>query len=338
MVGVASAEDGVVFSDAVTPAAGAVDVVIKPSEKDRFTIGFSNISVVNTWRVQMVEEAKYEASLHPEIAEFLVTDAGSSVNKQISDIEDLMARGIDALVVAPGSETALNPVLERVYDAGIPVVIFDADASPARYTSKIIADERYFGEVGAAFLVEAMGGKGDIIGMRGIAGHAADTDRWEAANDVFARYPDIKVVDSAFADWAYDKGKQVCETLIAAHPEVDGIWSSGGAMTQGCAEVLVESGLPLIPMSGEGNNGFLRAWKKLGFPSVAPISPTFMGAQGVVAALRALKGQPLKNGYTLKPTPITTAEIDNFIKPELGDSYWVGSTLPQNILEQIHGK
>ena len=304
MIATAHPQDTIPFHEAVTPAEGAVDVGPEPSAKDSFTIGSSNISVANTWRVQMVEEAKYEASLHPQIAELVVTDAGGSVNKQISDIEDLMARGVDALVVAPGSETALNPVLERVYDAGIPVVIFDADASPARYTTKIIADERYFGEVGAEFLADAMGGKGKIIGMRGIAGHAADTDRWEAANEVFARYPDIEVVDSAFADWAYDKGKQVCETLIAAHPDINGIWSSGGAMTQGCAEVLVESGLPLIPMSGEGNNGFLKAWKELGFPSVSPISPTFMGAQGVVAALRALEGEPVKSGYTLRPTPI----------------------------------
>jgi ribose transport system substrate-binding protein len=91
-----------------------------------YKIGFSNISVVNSWRVQMVEELKHEAALHPEVAELYITDAGGDINKQIADIEDLLAKGIDALLVTPASPTALVPVIEEAYESGIPVIVFNS--------------------------------------------------------------------------------------------------------------------------------------------------------------------------------------------------------------------
>ncbi len=308
------------------------------SEKDEFVLGFSNISVVNTWRVQMVEELKHEASLHPEITEVIVADAGGDVNRQVADIESLITRGVDALLVAPGSEVALNNALEKAHEAGIPVIIFSSNATPDNYTVKLLADDAQFGRDGAKYLAEALGGKGNVIAIRGISGNSIDNDRWRGVEEVFADYPDIKVIDQGFADWAYDKGKQVCESLLIAHPNVQGIWSSGGAMTQACAEVAEENGLPLIPMTGEANNGFLRIWKEKDLESVAPISPTWFGQQGVVAALRVLKGEPIAQDNLVDPAPITKDQIDEFYRPELNDSYWVGSTLPDEKLQEIYGK
>lgn len=327
------------LNSALSPVEGSPMVdKAAASEKDEFVLGFSNISVVNTWRVQMVEELKHEASLHPEITEVIVADAGGDVNRQVADIESLITRGVDALLVAPGSEVALNNALEKAHEAGIPVIIFSSNATPENYTVKLLADDAQFGRDGAKYLAEALGGKGNVIAIRGISGNSIDNDRWRGVEEVFADYPDIKVIDQGFADWAYDKGKQVCESLLIAHPNVQGIWSSGGAMTQACAEVAEENGLPLIPMTGEANNGFLRIWKEKDLQSVAPISPTWFGQQGVVAALRVLKGEPIAQDNLVDPAPITKEQIDEFYRPELNDSYWVGSTLPDEKLQEIYGK
>ncbi len=333
-----AAAQSIELNPAVQPAEGSPKVEMKASEKDSFVLGLSNISVVNTWRVQMIEEAVYEASLHPEVKEMIVTDAGGDVSKQVADIEDLLTRGVDALLVAPGSEVALNGVLEKAYDSGIPVVIFSSDANPARYTVKILGDDTEFGRAGAEYLVEAMGGKGNIIAIRGISGNSIDNDRWTGVEEVLAKHPDMKVIDSAFADWAYDKGKQVCESLLIAHPDVEGIWSSGGAMTQACAEVLDENGLPQVPMTGEGNNGFLRIWQQMDLKSVAPQYPTWFGQQAVIAALRLLEGKPMVQDYLLRPEPITQDQVKDFYRSDLNDSYWVGSSLPAEKLQDIYGK
>jgi ribose transport system substrate-binding protein len=327
------------LNSALTPVEGSPMVdKSAASEKDEFVFGFSNISVVNTWRVQMVEELKYESSLHPEIKEVIVTDAGGDVNRQVSDIESLITRGVDALLVAPGSEVALNNALEKAHEAGIPVIIFSSNATPKNYTVKLLADDAQFGRDGAKYLAEALNGKGNVIAIRGISGNSIDNDRWRGVEEIFADFPDIKVIDQGFADWAYDKGKQVCESLLIAHPDVQGIWSSGGAMTQACAEVAEENGLPLVPMTGEANNGFLRIWKEKNLDSVAPISPTWFGQQGVVAALRVLNGAPIAQDNLVDPKPITVDQIDEYYRPDLNDSYWVGSTLPDEKLQELYGK
>lgn len=326
------------LNSALSPVEGSPMVAKQASTKDKFVLGFSNISVVNTWRVQMVEELKYEASLHPEISDVIVADAGGDVNKQVADIESLTARGVDALLVAPGSEVALNGALEKAYNAGIPVIIFSSNATPKDYTVKLLADDAQFGRDGAKYLAEALDGKGNILAIRGISGNSIDNDRYRGVEEVLSKYPDIKVVDQGFGDWAYDKGKQVCESLLIAHPDIQGIWSSGGAMTQACAEVAEENGLPLVPMTGEANNGFLRTWKEKGLKSVAPISPTWFGQQGVIAALRVLEGAPIARDNLVNPPPITQDEIDKFYRPDLNDSYWVGSTLPDEKLKEMYKK
>lgn len=326
------------LNPALSPVAGSPLVETQASAKDSWVIGFSNISVVNTWRVQMVEELRFEASKHDKISELVVSDAGGDVNRQVADIEDLIARGVDALLVAPGSPVALNGALEKAYDAGIPVIIFSSNATPDRYTVKLLADDAQFGRDGAEYLVEAMGGAGNIIAVRGISGNSIDNDRFRGVEEVLANHPDMKIIDQGFADWAYDKGKQVCESLLIAHPNVTGIWSSGGAMTQACAEVLDENSLPQIPMTGEANNGFLRTWREMGLKSIAPISPTWFGQQGVIAAVRVLEGAPTAQDYLVNPPPISEDQIAEFYREELNDSYWVGSTLPDEMLTNLYGK
>ena len=334
----AGAQSAIELNPAVQPVEGSKTQAYEPSKKETFVIGLSNISVVNTWRVQMMEEAKFEATQHSEIKEMIVTDAGGDASKQVSDIEDLLARGIDALLVAPGSEVALNGVLYKAHKSGIPVIIFSSDASPANYTVKILGDDKAFGTAGAEYLVKALNGKGNIIAIRGISGNSIDNDRWTGVEEVLKAHPDIKVIDTAFGDWAYDKGKQVCESLLTAHPDVNGIWSSGGAMTQACAEVLNENGLPQVPMTGEGNNGFLRIWQEMKLTSVAPQYPTWFGQQAVIAALRVLKGQPVAQDYLLRPDPITVDDVAKFYRDDLNDSYWVGSSLPDETLKKIYAK
>ena len=94
----------------------------------------------------------------------------------------------------------------------------------------------------------------------------------------------------------------------------------------------------MIPMTGEANNGFLRTWKENNLKSVAPISPTWFGQQGVIAALRVLKGAPIARDNLVNPAPIAQDQIDAFYRPDLSDAYWVGSTLSDDKLKEMYKK
>jgi len=303
-----------------------------------YTIGFSNISVVNSWRVQMVEELKYEASLHPQIAELYVTDAGGDINKQIADIEDLMAKGIDALLVTPASPTALIPVIEEVYEAGIPVIVFNSALDGDGYTAFVGKDQVAFGYTGGKFINDALGGKGKIIALSGIAGNSITEDRWTGAQKGWEG-SEIEVLGREFADWALDKGKIAAENLLAAHPEIDGVWSGGGAMTQGAIEAFLAAGRPLVPMSGEDNNGFLKLWAKYrdqGFRGIAPSEPTWVSGEALKMALKALQGQPIPQKYMLPDAPITDENLDQYVQPNKPDSLWANTRLSQEKIDELY--
>lgn len=339
----AHAQTEVKLHPGLGPAEGAelVDVSRYEARRDgKYTIGFSNVFTGNSWVVQLLAEAEWRAAQFPEIERYIVTDANFDPSKQVADVEDMLAQGVDAIVINPTSPVAVVPVLEKAYDAGVAVIIVAADAETEKATVRILADQVKFGRDGGEFLAKSMGGEGKVIALRGIAGISVDTDRWAGAAEVFEKHPGIEVVGEVYAQWAYDQGRQACESLALAHPQIDGVWSSGGAMTQACIEVFNELGRDLVPMTGEANNGFFGAWKNnqsAGFDSIAPQNPTWMVAEGVAAAVGVLNGQDIYGEYKVVAEPYTSADLDELYRPGLNDSYWVGSILPDDKLKELYG-
>ncbi|MGH9118359.1 MAG: ABC transporter substrate-binding protein [Acidimicrobiales bacterium] len=315
------------------PDSTAVDTAQFETDTATLSIGFSDISLVNTWRIQLRRTAELVAD---ELGvDLRVTDAGGDPNKQVADVEDLLAQGIDALVITPVAPEPLAPVIERAYDSGIPVIIFSTEADTDKFTSQVLADDRHFGEVGAQGIVDAMGEEGNVIMLRGIAGVSVEQLRYDGAISVFDQYPGINIVGEEFADWAYDKGKAATETLLAAHPDLDGVWSSGADMTRGAIDAFEEAGRDLVPMSGEHNNGFLRTWQELDLASVAPVYPSWQGAEAIKVAVLALRGAPIESSYLIQPDPITDDTLGDWIEPDLSDDYWVEQYLTDEQIQQI---
>ncbi|MBL4767500.1 MAG: ABC transporter substrate-binding protein [Rhodobacteraceae bacterium] len=341
----ALAESVVKIHSGLGPAEGAklVEASRFAARRDgKYTIGFSNVFTGNSWVIQLLQEAEWRAGQFPEIEKYIVTDANFDASKQIADVEDMMAQGIDALIINPTSPVAVVPVLEKAHAAGIAVIVVAADANTDKVTVRILADQVKFGRDGGDFLAKAMGGKGKVIGLRGIAGISVDTDRWDGAMAGLKKFPDIEVVGSVYAQWSYDQARQACESLALAHPQIDGVWSSGGAMTQACVEVFNELGRDLVPMTGEANNGFFRIWVesdgKGKFDSIAPQNPTWMVAEGVAAAVGVLNGQDIYDHYQVIAKPVMKDGRDKLYRSDLNDSYWVGSILPDDKLKEFYGK
>ncbi len=318
------------------PASGAATVDTAKFKKDgKLTIGFSDISLVNSWRVQARRQAEMTAK---ELGvELKVTDAGGDATKQIADVEDLLARNVDALVVTPAAPKPVAPAIERAAQAGIPVILWSTKADTDQYTAGVFSDEVYFGQAGAEQLAKDLGGKGNVIMLRGIAGVSVDDDRYNGAKKALEASPGIKIVGEEYGDWAFEQGKAATENLLAAHRQIDGVWSSGAEMTRGAIQAFQEAGRDLVPMSGEHNNGFLKLWKETGIKSVAPITPTWMAPEAVKLAVAALRGQEIAKDYVVKPEPITADTLDQFIKPELSDDLWPEGYLDDAKAREVFG-
>ena len=296
-------------------------------------IGVSFGGVGNTWIVQMIQEMKYAAAQRKEITEFIFVEANWQAAKQVADVEDLLTKKVDAIIIGPISAAIGAPLAEKAAKAGIPVVVFGAFGKAMQSTVEIGAGGELFGKQGGDFLRQELKGKGSVWAFRGVAGVDEETLRYNGFRKSLEG-SNIKITQEVFGDWGYAKGKQLCENLVLSGNAVDGIWFSGAEMTRACLDVFKESGKALVPMTGEGNNGFLRAWKATGVKSIAPQFTPGLGAAVVRASVALLEGKPMYRSYFSSPPAIALTDLDKFLRPDLNDAYWLPSTLPEATLKE----
>jgi len=295
-------------------------------------IGFSNASISNSWRVFFARHVEYEVSKHPEIAEFYVTDAQDNPTKQLADVEDLLAKGIDLLIISPATEAALNPAVEKAMEKGVPVVVVDRKVTTDAYVTFVESSNYQMGKIMAEWLVEKLGGKGNIVMLSGIAGAGPAEDRLKGAMDVFKNYPEIKVLEQQYCDWSPVVGKQVMATLIQKYPQIDGVWADSALQGSGAIEALQEAGRPIPPITGEDMNRYLKMWKELGFEGVAVSFPTWQGQVAVQKAIDILNGIPVPRYVDCPRVIITKENLDQFVRMDLPDEFFMDSRLPEEWL------
>lgn len=302
-----------------------------------WTIGVANYSLGNSWRVHMFAELQYAADHDDRIEELIITNADGNLAKQVSDIEDLMARGVDGLIVLPLSADGIAPIVEEAYDAGFPIVIYNNEISTTKFHSIVWVDEYKFGWIGGKWLDEQLGGEGNIVVLEGIAGTSTSDLRTRGALDALS--PGINVLARQPADWDYAKGKAAMEDLLAAYPNIDGIYSQGGAMSQGAIEALQAAGRPLVPVTGEGYNGFLKTWVRLlpeGFHSIGPDEPTWQSVEALNQMIACLQGETIEKWHELPLPVITDENVEDYVFPTCPDGVWANTKMDYETIDEIY--
>ena len=307
-----------------------------------YVVALCNYSIGNSWRAQMEQEFVAEAEkLKAEgvVSEYYITNSNEDINKQISDMQDLITKKVDAIVITAASPTALAPVVEEAAEAGIKVVSFDNVVETDEQVATVGIDEKEFGRIGAEWLVDKLDGKGKIVVLNGIAGTATDSLRWGGAEEVFKQYPDIEILGSANTSWDYAQGKAAMESMLSAYPEIDGVWSQGGAMTQGAIDAFIAAGRDLVPMTSEGNNGAIRAWienKDKGLSCIAPSNPTYTSAEALRVVIKALNGEEIPENVVMDIETVTEENVDQYYRADMPDSFWVLTELDDATLQKLY--
>ena len=302
-----------------------------------YTVGLANSFVGNSWRSQMVAELEYAVSQRDDIEELLITNANQDASAQNSQISDLVASGVDILLV----ERGLGDGARRRARAGprgrrARGVVRQHGEHPAGI--RVNTDQAEFGTIGAEWLVEAMGGSGSVIALHGPAGNPASDARWEAAKAVLDE-AGIEVVGEANADWDLAQGRAAAADLLAAHPDVNGIYSQGGAMSLGALQALEAAGRDPLPVPGEGNNQFLKKWLELSeagdFSSVAPSQPPSIVVRALEVGIAALGGEDPGADVVIPLPVIDQDNLADNVRPDLPDSLWLPTDLPEDVIQEI---
>jgi ribose transport system substrate-binding protein len=319
----------------------------KEAKKEMFNVAFSNVWEGNTWGVQ--SKAEFYAEVDRQKAAGLVdnvyyANAEFNAEKQVSDLEDLLTKDIDILIIQPVNPPAVSSVIEEFYENGTIVIPCVSPLVTEKYSASLMSDDREFGQTGAQFLADTLNGKGKIVALDGMDGITVAINRWEGAKSVFDKYPGIEILGKTFADWDYAKGKAATENFLAAFPDIDGVWASGGAMTQGAIEAFVEAGRPLVAMSGEDNNGFLKLWKKYkgqdDFTAIGCSMPTYFFAEGLklgldIAQGEVTVGEDIPKDQVLHVYTITEENLDQYVRPDLPDSFWANTHMNEEQIKKL---
>ncbi len=256
-----------------------------------YVIGVSNNAAGNGWREEMICSMKAQALASGEVASMNVIHRTTDAAGQLEDLRTLISAGVDAIVVNPADPAALNPALAEAKAAGITVVAVDSPVTdPDTYI--LSNDQANYGYLGAKWLFEQLGGTGNVVYMRGIAGVQSDTDRDTGFKKALAENPGINVVSETFTNWAQADGTQQITDLLNAGTKIDGVWTSG--IDNVIVDAFKTAGVPYVPIVGADNSGFvaqlLDTANYEGLTGAAVTNPGSVGGAGVALALRILDG------------------------------------------------
>jgi len=176
-----------------------VSVMSCTSSKPRYVIGISQCSE-DIWRDKQNAELKMGAYFHDNV-ELKFAAAYDSDERQVQQIDSLVATGIDLLIVAPNQVSTISPAIDRAYDKGIPVIVFERKTSSQKYTAFISADNYEMGHVMGEYIASRLGGKGNVLEIKGLEGSSPAIERHNGFMDAIKGYPGIKVVGSLQGDW-----------------------------------------------------------------------------------------------------------------------------------------
>ncbi|RWK54230.1 ABC transporter substrate-binding protein [Mesorhizobium sp.] len=303
------------------------------SAEAKYTIGVSNTVQGNGWREEMICAIKAQALASGEVTKLNIAHRNTDAAGQLEDIRNLISAKVNAIVVNPADPAGIKSALEEATKAGIVVVAVDqAVTEPSAYI--ISNNQEQYAYLGAKWLFQQIGGKGDVVYMRGAAGASADSDRDKGFKKALAEFPDVKVVHEVFTGWQQDQGKQQILDFIATGAPFNGIWTSG--IDNVIVDALVESQTPLVPVVGADNAGFVGQLNSVeGLVGAAVTNPGSIGGAGVTLALQILNGKkPAEQTVLVEPqlwenvTEEGKAKLKGAADPSLSPEWPVSISIP----------
>jgi len=256
----------------------------KASDLKSATVGFSQSEKeANPFRVAETQSIRDEAK-KVGVKRLIVTNANSQLNKQISDIQDLVARGVDALVVAPLNSEGLEPALAAARKRDVPVITVDRKLTGPEhckdYLTFIGSDFVQQGQRAADAMIKATGGKGNVAILLGSSGNNVTEDRNKGFLDrMKEKAPGIKIVAQQTGEFLREKGQSVTEQLIQSNPDITAIYAHNDEMALGALVALKGAGKTpgkdVKVVSVDGTRNAVKAITKGDMNAVIESNPRF---------------------------------------------------------------
>jgi ribose transport system substrate-binding protein len=285
----------------------------------KWTIGFSQATTAEPWRAVFNQQLEAEAKKHPEV-ELVMNDAQDQTEQQVQQMDGLITRKVDAILISPKESAGLTDVVAKAEDAGIPVFVLDRNVEGDKYTSFIGADNVEIGRQAGKFAVQALGGpgkaKGNYVEVWGGFGTKPSADRSKGFHEIVDKEPGMKLVGQKMdSDWKLEKAQQYLEGVLKLEPQIDLVYAHNDPMAMGArqaaeavsrADKIKFLGIDALPKEGV-------QWVKDGKLAATFLYPT-PGVEGLKQALKKLNGESVEKKITLPTATITQENADEYAK------------------------
>lgn len=271
----------------------------------KYVIGVSQCSE-DIWRNKLNDELLMETYQHKDV-ELLFASAKDNDKLQTEQIEKFIQRGVDLLIISPNQVHSITPVIDKAYDKGIPVILFDRKTDSQKYTAFIGADNVKVGKTIGEFIAKTLHGEGKVIEIKGLDNSSPAIDRHKGFIQALSKYPDIQLKRTLSGEWTKESGYKSIKSAIADAKDCNIIWGQNDRMAEGAQRAMAEAGIhnvqyvgtDALPSKGGGieavHNGKLLA---------SYIYPT-RGDMVMQLAMRILKKQPFHRDNYLKGALVT---------------------------------
>jgi len=233
----------VIFSMLLVVALVVVGMVPLASAQDKtIRIGMVNFTLCCPYFIGMDKAVKEEAAVYSNI-EVISTDAGGDAEKLTSDVEDVIAKGVDGIIISGGPLEAAPAALDAIKAAGIPVVLVDRKLKGGEYTSWVGPDNYAIGVQDGQYIADRLGGKGLLVVLRGgPADNSIGLDRTNGMLSVVQK-TEIKVeMAPDWGGWSSDGGYKLMENMLAKFDKIDAVFCENDSMCLGAQKAIADAG------------------------------------------------------------------------------------------------
>ena len=297
-------------------------------KENDFVIGLSNSYFGNAWRKQMVDSftaAAEEAKEAGYISDYEVQNGDGTANAQIAQINSFILSGVDAICICAASPTALNSTIQKALDAGIIVISFD-NVVDMDGVYNMDYDWLEFGKTQIDFIADRLGGKGNLLAVRGIPGAYVDQKAYEGWEEGLKKYPDLKVVQEVVGEANATKAQDELIKVMASLPEIDAVLSQGGDSI-GVVNAFTQSGKEFPLIIGDNSAEFINWWlEQDNYETFSHGATPGCGSAALWVSLYVLNGYDVPYDMIMEIPSVTIDSVEQykglsagtFVTPEYG--------------------
>ncbi len=281
------------------------------TETRTYRIGFSQCTGGDEWRKTLLNDMKRELTFHPNYT-LLYEDAGNSTTKQISQVQSLVDRDIDLLIISPNEAAPFTKVVEAVFRKGIPVILLDRKIETESYNAYIGGDNSEIGRLAGVFIGNYLKGKGRVVEVWGLPSSSPAQERHRGFREELKKYPNIQVIKELNGQWERDTVRRVVASelntlknadLLFAHNDVMALGAYGVCKQNGIQNQLDFVGIDALPGPSAGMQAITDGILKASF-----LYPTG-GEESIETATRILEGKSVKREQILSSIQVDGSNI-----------------------------